>query len=500
MRKKLLKIGVIIGVISPSVSFSQDGTLDVSFGTSGLVEEVNPDGALDMALQSDGKIVAVSSIYIMGIDDMAIVRYNTDGTPDNSFGTNGVVNVDFAGVGDHATAVAIQSDGKIVAVGSSGSDIAVIRLNTDGTLDNTFATGGKYTLDINNASAESAWDVALQSDGKIVVVATGGTDMFCREIVIRLNTDGTPDVSFNGDGMFSPFCIGMYNQTRLSSIAIQSDGKILVGGSKNNNFAVTRINTDGTIDNTYGTSGTYSVTTPVVTECKLEIQDDDKLVATYSSASQTEVRLVRLNTNGTEDTGFGVNGTVTTQIATSSYNYEFTKGLTIQSDGKIIAVGSAYTNGTTSDYLVIRYNSDGSIDNSFGTSGNGIVTTSIENLDEDRGLDVKIQTDGKILLAGAGCTGSCDFVLLRYNNTAGTNSSDELTASEKFSVFPNPAEDKINLVCDLNTIADVYDISGRILESFTLIKGVNTFHIDFPAGIYIIKNRNTGSEMKLVVN
>lgn len=499
MRKNLLKIGVILGIISPSLTYSQDGTLDTSFGNSGLVEEVNPDGAFDMALQSDGKIVAVSSIYLMGNDDMAIVRYNTDGTPDNSFGPNGVVSVDFTGAGDHAKAVAIQSDGKIVAVGSSGSDIAVIRLNADGTLDNTFATGGKYTLDINNASSESAWDVALQSDGKIVVVAMAGTDMFCREIVLRLNSNGTPDVSFDGDGMISPFCIGMYNSTRLSSVAIQSDGKILVGGSKNNNFAVTRINTNGSIDNSYGTSGTYSVTTPVVTECKLEIQDDDKLVATYSSASQTEVRLVRLNTNGTEDTGFGVNGTVTTQIATSSYNYEFTKGLTIQSDGKIIAVGSVYLT-SASDYLVIRYNSDGSIDNSFGTSGNGIVTTSIESIDEDRGLDVKIQADGKILLAGAGCTGSCDFVLLRYNNTVGTNNTNELIDSEQISVYPNPAEDKINLVCEINTVADVYDISGRLLESFTLIKGTNTFNIDFPAGIYIIKNRNTGSEMKLVVN
>jgi uncharacterized delta-60 repeat protein len=238
----------------------------------------------------------------------------------------------------------------------------------------------------------------------------------------------------------------------------------------------------------------------VVTECKLEIQDDDKLVATYSSASQTEVRLVRLNTNGTEDTGFGVNGTVTTQIATSSYNYESTKGLTIQSDGKIIAVGSAYTDGTTSDYLMIRYNSDGSIDNSFGTSGNGIVTTTIETLDEDRGLDVKIQSDGKILLAGAGCTGSCDFVLLRYHNTVGANNINELSSSKQFYVYPNPAEYKINLVCDINTVADLYDISGRFLDSYTLIKGVNTFNIAFPSGIYIIKNRSTGSEMKLVLN
>ena len=205
-----------------NVANAQDGTLDVSFGSSGIVQTVSTHEAFDMIIQPDNKIVVVGSINMgSGNYDIAVARYNADGNLDNSFGTTGIVNVDFNGKNDDASSVALQSDGKIVVVGraqnfsNNNSDIAVIRLNSDGTLDNSFATNGKFQLDVDGYAFDYALNVALQTDGKIVLVAMAGTDMFAKNAVIRLNTNGTLDNTFDGDGILKAFSFGSF--TSLSS-------------------------------------------------------------------------------------------------------------------------------------------------------------------------------------------------------------------------------------------------------------------------------------------
>ena len=481
---------------------AQDGSLDISFGNNGIVQTVSAHEAFDMAIQNDGKIVVVGSIYtISGDDDFAIARYNPDGSLDNTFGSNGIVNVDFNGKNDGAISVAIQPDGKIVAVGSAqnssnnNSDIAVIRLNTNGTLDNTFGSNGKYQLDVDGYAYDFALDVALQSDGKIVLVAKAGTDMFAKNAVVRLNSNGTLDNTFDGDGIIKAFLFSSFTISELHSIAIQQDGKILIAGSKNNSFSVARLNSDGTLDNSYATNGVFSGT-GMATHSNLYLQSDGKLVATFSHATQTNVILVRINQNGSVDAGFGNNGYVYTQVGGVS-TYDYAKDLVIQPNGKIVVAGSSYSSGFNSDYLVIRYNSDGSIDNTFGN--NGIVVTSVATADEDRGKSVKLQSDGKIVVAGSSCTGSCDFVLLRYNNSEGAASINDLLNNMQLSVFPNPSKGQFTLQTNKSGVFELMDITGRVLNTYTIKNNTEIIHTNLTSGIYFIREKESGVTHKLII-
>jgi uncharacterized delta-60 repeat protein len=494
MKNNLLKSLIITGFASVAgISSAQDGTLDVSFGSGGIVQTISAHEANDMVIQSDGKILVAGSI-LLTTGDMAVARYNTNGTLDNTFGTSGIANIDFNNSGDGAAAILIQSDGKIVLAGSTTNssnnrDIAVTRLNTNGTLDNTFGTGGKFTLDVDGYNFDGAWDAELQSDGKIVIVAMAGTDMFSKTAVLRLNTNGTLDNSFDGDGILKAFSFGSFNLSSLHSLTIQPDGKILIAGSKNNNFAVARLNTDGSLDNTYGTSGVFSGT-DMSTASRIYLQSDGKLLATYSHATQTSINVLRLNSNGTLDAGFGTGGKVSTSLGTPS-TYDYALDLAIQPNGKIVVAGSSYSTTTISDFVVARYNTNGTIDNTFGATSNGTVITSVAATDEDRGKAVKLQSDGKIVVAGSKCTGSCDFVLLRYNNTAGSTGINDYTKMIQFDFYPNPANDfmTINLNDSFsNTKFNIVDINGKSVYSAVINEKqtlINTSHI--VSGIYFLE-------------
>lgn len=514
MIKKILKSLTIAASIAVAVSANaQDGILDVTFGSSGIVQTVSTHEAFDMIIQPDNKIIVVGSINMgSNNEDIAVVRYNSDGSLDNSFGTNGIVNVDFNGGNDDASSVALQSDGKIVMVGRAQNasndnlDIAVIRLNSNGTLDNSFATNGKYQLDVDGYAFDYALDMALQTDGKIVLVAMAGTDMFAKNAVIRLNSNGTLDNTFDGDGLVKAFSFGSFTMSLLHSLVIQNDGKIIVAGSKNNNFALARLNSDGSLDNTYATSGIYSGST-MATSSELYLQADGKLLATYSHATQTEVIVIRLNQNGTDDTGFGTNGKVTTQVGSPS-DIDYTKDIVVQPNGKIIVTGSSYT-GTSSyspsDYLVIRYNSNGTIDNTFGSSSNGIVVTSVASKDEDRGKSIKLQSDGKIVVGGSSCTGACNFVILRYNNAdATTEVADKSIFQTNPIIFPNPTNDFVT-VSNLpkGSVVSILDITGKVIYNSIIKDEKTTINTtDFLNGVYILQVSNNGAfaTKKLMVN
>jgi uncharacterized delta-60 repeat protein len=514
MTKKIFKSLTIAASVAVAVSANaQDGILDVTFGSSGIVQTLSTHEAFDMLIQPDNKIIVVGSINMgSGNDDIAVVRYNSDGSLDNSFGTNGIVNVDFNGKNDDASSVALQSDGKIVVVGraqnasNNNSDIAVIRLTSNGTLDNSFATNGKYQLDVDGFAGDLALDVALQTDGKIVFVGkAGGPDWMNKNAVIRLNANGTLDNTFDGDGIVKSFTFAPYNISELSAVTIQNDGKIIISGSKNNKFSVARLNSDGSLDSTFATNGAYTTSSTVLaTSNKIYIQNDGKILGTYYHPTNKGVEIVRLNQNGTEDSGFGTNGTVTTQIDPNSYHYA--TDIITQPNGKIIVTGSLH-NGLSidSDYLVIRYNSNGTIDNTFGPASNGIVATSVAPNDEDRGKTVKLQSDGKIVVAGSTCTGSCDFVLLRYNNSdATTGVADNSIFPTNPVIFPNPANDFVT-VSNLpkGSAVSILDITGKVIYNSTIKDEktrINT--TDFVNGVYILQVSNNGSiaTTKLVVN
>ena len=240
-----------------------DGTLDTSFagGAAGSVVDFGGNDAVNaMIRQPDGKLVLVGSTSATNGGDFAIARLNADGSLDSTFSGGGKETIDFGGA-DTAVAVALAPDGKIVVAGQGGlgSDMVVTRLNPDGTIDTSFAplTAGKAVVDFSGSDVANG--VVVQPDGKIVIdgatSAVGSGDF----AVARLNTDGSLDPTFSGDGK-ETLGYGAANETALA-IALQQNGRIVVmgNGAVNGDFVLSRLNSDGGVDSSFGTGGTAAV-------------------------------------------------------------------------------------------------------------------------------------------------------------------------------------------------------------------------------------------------
>jgi uncharacterized delta-60 repeat protein len=366
--------GTTVGYI---VRLNSDGTRDTAFTTNNGTGGNNSFSSI--VVQSDGKIVAGGFPTLWnGTTVGRIVRLNSDGTRDTAFTTN-----TGTGLSGSIATIVIQSDGKIVLVGSFTSWNGttglghILRLNSDGTRDTAFSSNIGTGANFDNTV------MAIQSDGKILVGGAfsswNGTTV---GRIVRLNSDGTRETTFTANNG-----VGFNNQS--NSIAIQSDGKILVGG----NFT----NSSGTTVGRFvllGSNGANSETLSVFANSNVQtiaIQSDGKIVigglfTIWNGVSST--RLVRLNSDGTLDTAF------TTNNGTGAGSNVY--AIAIQSDGKILVGGAFATwNGTTVGRIV-RLNADGTLDTTFTTNNGTGANSTVQS--------IAIQSDGKILVGGAFAT------------------------------------------------------------------------------------------------
>jgi len=273
--------------------------------------------------------------------------------------------------------------------------VAVVRYNPDGSQDATFGASGVVTTSTGTTS-DQGMGVAIQTDNKIVVVS--------RSKVMRYNPDGTLDVGFGAGGMATATGFN-------KAVVIQPDNKIVVVGSGR----IVRLNLDGSLDGAFGSSG--MTTTPIAIN-GLALQSDHKIVvAGYSQTPEDTYvfAVARYSENGTLDTTFSGDGKVTTAIGPS---WDWVYSVAIQADGKIVVAGISNTRVTGYDYdvAVVRYNSDGSLDISFG--GDGTITTPFSADGNDWGHGVAIQENQKILVAGftdRAPTGEGSYIVGRYN-------------------------------------------------------------------------------------
>ncbi len=334
--------------------------------------------------------------------------------PDNTFGGDGIVSTQIPGeVIGSASDVAIQPDGKIIvsvlAQGQSSNDMAVVRYNTDGTLDTSFSGDGIVNTPFGN-DTDIANAVTLQTDGKILVAGTLINGQFAGSAILRLNTDGTFDTNFDGDGIVLN---SLLNGT--VAVAVQTDGKILVAGNSFNGnedyFSVIRLNSNGSLDSAFGSNGKAAVSFGLIDFLSdMVLQSDGKIVLVGNadlSSSNPYPALLRFNSNGTLDNTFDGDGKVTTRIAGLG-----AKSVTTQPDGKILVGGSLAL-----DSAVWRYNPNGSLDTSF--DGDGIAVTSF-GANSDAANDLIVQPDSKIIAAGETAIGDnlmdLDISSLTYLN------------------------------------------------------------------------------------
>ena len=422
-------IAFSLAITSAVSTFAADGDLDATFGTNGIAtydfdgtpSNTDNDQSRDVAVQTDGKIVMVGYAYLTASNTaLAIMRFNADGTLDTTFGNNGRVLNDYAAGSEQFGGVVIQPDGKIVAVGTvdSRKTRIIIRYNSNGTVDTTFAANGVFTAPLafgnNNVTVDTP-RVLLQPDGKILAMGThkldSGADIFG---VRRLNSDGTSDTSFGIDGLatarFTPFAPNLGD--RPSEFALQADGKIVAAGFANaEDVAVARWNADGSLDNTFGTGGKVQISfgSADATAWTITIQPDGKvLIGGRVLINDSDVLLVRLNTNGTLDTTFDNDGYASANFGAFDHAYKI-----FVRNNKIITVGVSIQS-PNSDFLIARFNMDGSPDTSFGT--NGSIKTSINAYDFT--YSAAFAPDGKLVIGGftrstVGTQGE-DFAAARY--------------------------------------------------------------------------------------
>ena len=411
------------------------GSFDTRFGTNGKVvtdytywdagnsEWYSADMQINaMVLQADGKIV-VGGYAITDGKHFMLARYNTYGRLDTSFGTNGFAVTKFGTDPDYSdaeiNALAIQPDGKIIAVGSvllsEGWHVAVTRYTSDGQLDTGFGKSGTFTNLIGGSEGDYAYGIALQSGGKIVLAGstTNGA------LLIRLTDSGELDTAFEGGGIVT-ISISGASSTYFNSLAIDNAGKIVAFGCTSEGdtpkFLLVRCNPDGALDTTFSTDGIVTTEfTDIAPDARaLSLGADGKIILAGSGkkwvADDTGgtycVLAHYLADDGTLDFSFKSTGKASERFS-DKLNEIKVFGVTVQPDDKVIMCGLLMNK-----YFLVRFNADGTMDTSFGSNG-------FVNFPESAKSALKaivIQPDNKIIAAGYEYNSTSrtdDFVLFR---------------------------------------------------------------------------------------
>ena len=363
-----------------------NGSLDPSFGGGDGVTIVSVGAYLsnlrDMALQGDGKIVAVGSAY----RDFGVLRLNSDGSPDTGFGENGVVTTDFDSNVDTANAVVIAGDGDIIVGGSArfgtNDDFAVARYLSDGSLDSTFDGDGKVTTGFPAGFQDKILGMALQADGKIVASGGAGGEFG----LARYTTAGALDSSFDSDGLVITDFGG---SDEANDVAVAATGEITAVGRGNGDLAVARYESDGALDTTFDGDGKVTTDQENVGGATGVVLSGGKTVVSASADSgDFDFALARFNSDGGLDTDsdgdpgvdLGGDGIVQTEINGGD---DFANDLVEQADGKLVVVGVASSGTLNSRFGLVRFGTDGSLDNSF--DDNGIATSAFQVPSDDVG-------------------------------------------------------------------------------------------------------------------
>ncbi|MBC7778157.1 MAG: T9SS type A sorting domain-containing protein [Phycisphaerae bacterium] len=440
--------------------FMPNGMLDNTFGGGTGKVTIAPANmygyAADVIILPDGKILCAGGAWNIGEaqEYFLLARFNSDGTPDSSFDNDGFVTTQIGNFHQYATAMVMQSDGKIVVAGSANltgyDEFAILRYKPNGTLDNTFGGGDGIVTTAVGESYTGTGDVLIQPDGKIVAAGYAVANGFEDFAAIRYKPDGTLDPSFGGgDG------IAMASFTSKDDnaygMALQPDGKIVLAGISGNGVG-----------------------------------------------EDTEMAVARFTSMGTLDPSFGGGDGLATIHVTDKP--DAAKAVVVQSDGKILLGGHSRHDapgGTPYHFTVVRTTSSGLPDPSFG-GGDGIAILPISP-SGDFGYAMTLQPDGKTVLAGPARIGNYNaFAVARFITGVTVDTSVPAVFSGKISLYPNPVREQATLEYGLQTTEKItlnlYDLQGRFIQNMlpstekTAGKHSETllFASELPSGNYLL--------------
>lgn len=455
--------------------FNQAGTIDASFATNGIRIDtlgIFGDRINSIAIQTDDKILAggLSQTSFLA-SDFSLVRYTADGLRDSSFGIDGLV-VTPIEQRSIGKSIVLQDDNKILLGGSSSLHINLARYQSNGDLDTTFGNNGVVITNISGFYGEECRSVAITPGGKIVIGVTAShfSSDIQHIILMRYLPNGDLDSTFATDG------VAVLGEGQGNSIALQDDGKIIIAGRKDWKFHAVRCTADGIPDSSFGVNGKVTLGIGGTSGAHaIKWQGDGKIIlGGYTSDNLIDkFALVRYNTDGTLDTSFGSNGQVVTPIGYSGT----INSLIIQNDGKILSAGSAKENNSSSSscFALSRHTTDGTLDSTFGLNGTRInpIYSSYSI-----GQSVGLQSDEKIILGGSvfsDTNTNLDLAIARFNNDESLSNMELFNESgikNTFKVYPNPFHVSTNLEFETPSNNRTIRLTNLYGEPVRVIHGV----------------------------
>lgn len=489
--KKTILNSILFILLNTIYSYSQTPTFDATFGTNGKVYEDFISGSNEFSqivLQSDGKIVASGAVATNDpYTQCLVVRFNTDGSVDTTFGNNGTVVTNSNQA--YAHSIALQNDGKILITGgielpNNNAEILVTRLNSNGTIDTTFGNSGNTIISLPTTDEEGL-SIIIDPAGNIYIGGYSNNNSF----IVRLNQNGSIDNTFANNGT------AIVNGEILYDLEFLNDGKILCIGNNVNSLTLSKLNTDGTFDTSFDGDGMVSTTFgpnefPYARKAVILNNGDFIVVGHAYHNLKNKPVLARYHSNGSLDTTFGNNGIVIKDFGGIIEGFGVDAAVDLNNH---LIVG--YTAGVASnwDFGVGCYNLDGSDVNSFGTNGTFIFNFGIE---PEGFASLAIQSDNKIVMAGYK-----DISLMaRLENSI--LSTHEFELNTNFTLYPNPINNETKLEFTLNSSEklsfEIYNTKGQRLKTITNNKtynsGNNVEKIDnlefLPKGIYFLRISN----------
>jgi uncharacterized delta-60 repeat protein len=457
--------------------YHPDGQLDTGFagdgkGSAGFGGD---DSGAAVALGADGKLVMVGSHAFSLDDDFAVARFNPNGSPDTGFGGgDGKVPTGFGGLGDHANAVLIQPDGKIVAVGDDGSEVKAARYLVNGLLDPSFDDDGKRSIGGLNGSVSRA---VLQPDGKIVLLGTHkvAEDDF-RLAFYRLMPDSRLDSTFGESGHL---VVDLIDGEQAYGLDIQPDGRLVALGLGRGVRSLVRLWPDGSFD--VGGRQVLSFNDPGFPPGSSEIgqamavQPDGRIIlageVVNSASTESDAALARFLPDGQPDASFGTAGRVLFGFGV----YNGARAVAVQPDGKIVTAGYFRT-GNTINFMVARFNANGTPDSTFGLAGQNLIDFAGG---DDYAWALALAPNGKIVVAGEARNGpNTVFGVARFNSNG---SLDDTFNRGKLFVRRSDAVHSAKAVIVQPDSKVV--VAGRSGDDFALVRLTDTGVQDMEFGV-----------------
>ncbi|MFK7949348.1 MAG: T9SS type A sorting domain-containing protein [Saprospiraceae bacterium] len=457
----------------PLTVFTQSFPYDLSFNNVGYnMQDIDiKDFVHSVLIQPDGKIIISGVTENWGTDeaDVFLIRFNTDGSLDATFGTGGKVLLNYDYEAPSYCLAKLQSDGKIVITFNTDIDLFCRRFLPDGTVDNSFGNNGVFTFPMNNRPYDNdilyARDLDLQSDGKIVITAENFT-LSSFITLFRLNTNGTIDPTF-GNSITTDYATSSSDMDfgSLKSIIV-NDSIINISGSNNsttypNSVLIRQFTPDGVIDNTFGTNGRLRINDAFYNVNLYKINKN--FCVSYNDLNAINKSRIELyNLNGTPINSFGQNGVL---------YYNFGQIETIKEDlnGRLVILASAAEVNNERPMIITRHHINGNLDSTFAQ--NGIYSNPLSPNHITYASDFEIMTDGSIIVTGNSqglFNQGFDAFVAKF--LLGLDVSTEAIQNSSFqpTIYPNPVQNNLILQYKLEKTSDLsielYDINGRRIK------------------------------------